>query len=139
MKSSGFSIIGFILSLFVGAISMTMTFAVFDIVKQPYFETKLIFVILNTLVVMGLMMFSSGICRKITVPMFAAVCIVTALYTIAQFVLFALTCTVMFTMPAAHFALFQLLIHLVYFAIVLPLCAVGYKGAKKNNGGNIQE
>ncbi len=130
MKPAKFSVIGMILSVIFGAIVYTLVFGVLSFINYPFFEIKLIFISVNVLAIMILAMFGGLIAQGITVPMFVAISFATAVYTIFQFGTYILFGTVFAGAGVSIYVLTQLIIHLVYFAVILPLGKVGYASAQ---------
>ena len=132
MKTSKFSFIGLILSVIFASGLFTLVFGVFDVMAQPYSELKLHFIGINVLIIMFLSMFSGLLCSKITLPMFSAIAIITLVYTILQVVAFVMFNLYFIADQINMYVLFQIALHFIYFAIVLPLGKAGYYIAHKN-------
>lgn len=132
MKTSKFSFIGLILSVLFSAGVFTLVFSVFDIMSQPYSGLKLLFIGINAFIVMILSMFCGLLCSKITLPMFSAISFVTLFYTILQFAGFIVSSLYFVSDQINLYVLFQIALHFIYFAIVLPIGTAGYHIAHKD-------
>ena len=131
MKPAKFSIIGFVISLFIVAIGLTAIFMVMDMFSQPFPVVKLIFIIVNMLLIMFYCSFGGLLIRKISLPMFAACSVVTFFYSCLQFAGVFVFPPVVWSIGMGGYILFQLILHLIYFVIILPLMKAGYNITKK--------
>ena len=133
MKSKSFSFIGLILSCIFAGIACVLCFSVFDILSQPFFELKLLFAFVNIIIVMVLSCFSGALSNKLTMPMFIVIAVTTGIYTIIQFAGFVLFSLFFLSEQISWYVLFQLVLHLIYFAIVLPIGKAGYNLSNKSS------
>lgn len=135
MSKRGFSFSGLLLSgLFAGIVGV-LCFGIFDILSQPFFEAKIVFMAVNVLIVIIMSCFSRELAYKLTVPMFTAIAASTGIYTMIQFAGF-----VVFSFLGAAdlnlsnwYILFQLVLHLIYFAVIIPIGKAGRSIAEKDN------
>lgn len=127
MKTKGFSIIGLILSLFFSTIVVITLTLVFEILSQPIFEVKLIFSIINLVIIVVLSSFGGMLASKLTVPMFTATWLLTIMYTIIQFVV--LGCCYYKTV-FSYYLVAELITLFMYLLIALPIIKTGYNMAK---------
>lgn len=129
MKTGKISFVGLFLSLFFGVVIFTILFLVCNITAQPFFEIKLLFAIINICIVIVLGTGAGALASKITVPMFTTVSMVTAVYTIIQFVILG---TSFYSDSINYYVVSQLILLFVYFLVSLPIAKAGYNLANKN-------
>ncbi|GEM_PF-911633 len=122
-KFSAGSAVALVLSLLLTGIVLFWLLAVWGLQSSPLFVPALVFVLLNMAAILFVTTGGTWLCGSIGFGFYTAICIVTILYTLAQFVHLILCADS--EMSTAGYVLYHLIVCFVYLLIVLPLGIAG--------------
>lgn len=127
MRKPIFSFLGFLITFLFVALTSLALFWVWEFSNQPAFGAKLVFVVLNFIVLLGVFSFARAMLSYLSVAHFSAIAVMTLIYSLFQFAGLWVSYD---AEQIKGFVLYQLIVLAFYFVIVLPIAAMGIKHGK---------